>query len=166
MLVASSCGLCGVRLIERTLWNTPPVEDSLRLSPGFLVGLPEKLAGEQRLYPATRGAHAAGIFAAQGDFLAFAEDIGRHNALDKAIGKCLLEGRSMERCGVALSSRASFEMVAKAGRAGLELVAAVSAPSSLAVEAAEMLNITLCGSIKGGKADIYTHRRRIIEKGG
>jgi FdhD protein len=166
MLVSSSCGLCGVKLIEKTLWNTRPIETSLRLPAELLTALPDRLAGAQRVYRSTRGAHAAGIFDARGEFLSFAEDIGRHNALDKAVGKCLLDGRVPKGCGVALSSRASFEMVAKAGRAGLEIIAAVSAPSSLAVETAEMLNITLCGSVREGKADIYTHPGRVVEGGG
>lgn len=165
MLVSSSCGLCGIRLIERTLWNTPPVPSSLRLSAELLIRMPDRLADEQRIYRRTRGAHAAGIFNDRGDFLAFAEDIGRHNALDKVIGKCLLARRPPRGLGVVLTSRASFEMVAKAGRAGLELIAAVSAPSSLAVETARTLNITLCGSVQRGKADLFTHPRRVVTAG-
>jgi FdhD protein len=165
MLVSSSCGLCGVRLIERTLWNTPPVPKSLRLSAELLIRMPDRLVDEQRIYRQTRGAHAAGIFDDRGDFLAFAEDIGRHNALDKVIGKCLLGRRPPRGLGVVLTSRASFEMVAKAGRAGLELIAAVSAPSSLAVETARTLNITLCGSVQRGKADLFTHPRRVVVAG-
>jgi FdhD protein len=162
MLVSSSCGLCGVRLIERTLWNTRPVPTSLKLPADLLIEMPDRLAAEQRVYRQTRGAHAAGIFDGRGDFLAFAEDIGRHNALDKVIGKCLLGRRPARGLAVALTSRASFEMVAKAGRAGLELIAAVSAPSSLAVEAARTLNITLCASVQRGKADLFTHPRRVV----
>jgi FdhD protein len=161
MLVSSSCGLCGVRLIERTLWNTPPVPLSLRVTPELVIGMPDRLAGEQRVYRSTRGAHAAGIFDGSGEIVAFAEDIGRHNALDKVIGKRLLQQRPTRGLGVALTSRASFEMVAKAGRAGLEIIAAVSAPSSLAVETARTLNVTLCASVQRGKADVFTHPRRV-----
>ncbi len=161
MLVSSSCGLCGVRLIERTLWNTVPVPRSLRISADLLIDMPDRLAAEQRVYRKTRGAHAAGIFDQRGEIIAFAEDIGRHNALDKVIGKCLLGGCSARGLGVVLTSRASFEMVAKAGRAGLEIVAAVSAPSSLAVQSARTLNITLCASVQRGKADVFTHPGRI-----
>jgi FdhD protein len=162
MLVSSSCGMCGARLIDKTLWNTRPVPNSLLVTPKFLFDLPERLSGKQVFRRLTHGAHAAGIFDAKGDFIAFAEDIGRHNALDKAIGKCLLERRSLAGCGVALTSRASFEMVAKAGRAGLELIAAVSAPSSLAVEVADTLNVTLCASVHRTKADVYTHPERVL----
>jgi FdhD protein len=165
MLVSSSCGLCGVRLIERTLWNTPPVPKSLRVTPELLIGMPDKLGEKQRIYRNTRGAHAAGIFDDSGEIVAFAEDIGRHNALDKVIGKRLLDGRPTRGLGVTLTSRASFEMVAKAGRAGLEIIAAVSAPSSLAVETARTLNITLCASVQRGKADAFTHPGRVAPAG-
>ena len=92
---------------------------------------------------------------------AAAEDIGRHNALDKAIGACLLAGRSTAGCGGVLSGRVSFEIVAKAARAGLEVIIAVSGPTSLAVEAADHWHITLCGFVRGGRMNVYTHPGRI-----
>jgi formate dehydrogenase accessory protein FdhD len=116
----------------------------------------------QKIFPQTGSAHAALIFNAQGENLAFAEDVGRHNALDKVIGKCILAGRSFKGCALALSSRISFEMAAKAARAGFELVAAVSAPSSLAIEVAKNCHMTLCGFVRNGKANIYCGDERIV----
>ena len=113
----------------------------------------------------TGGTHAAGVFDTNGRTLSFAEDLGRHNAMDKAIGKCLLDGLLTDGCGISLSGRASFEMVSKAARAKLELVASVSAPSSLAIEAAERAGITLCGFVRSGCANVYTHPERIDDCG-
>ncbi len=165
LIVASSCGLCGVRTIEKTLSDTPEVGNSLCLDEALLMQMVDRLWGLQRVYPATGGAHAAAVFSPTGEVLSSAEDIGRHNALDKAIGKCLLAGRSTKGCAVALSSRASFEMVAKAARAGVELMAAASAPSSLAIDAAHRWNLTLCASIRGGEATVFTHPKRVSVRG-
>jgi FdhD protein len=112
------------------------------------------------VYRQTGGCHSAAV-AAEGVLIAFAEDIGRHNALDKAIGKCILLEKSTAGLGLAFSGRASFEIVVKAARAGIELIAAVSAPSSLAVEAAERCGITLCGFVRGDRATIYCHESRV-----
>jgi FdhD protein len=117
----------------------------------------------QHIFRMTGGAHAAGISDSSGKISAFAEDIGRHNALDKAIGKCLLGGLPMKSCAVALSGRVSLEMVTKSARAGIELIAAVSAPTSLAIEAAERWNITLCGFVRSDKLNVYTHSKRITQ---
>ena len=165
MIVASSCGLCGVRSIEKTLTQSAPVDFDLSLSHELLLQMPERLADAQRIYPATRAAHAAGVFSDRGEFVAFAEDIGRHNALDKAIGKCLLNKLSVQGLGVVLSSRASFEMVSKAVRAGIEIVLASSAASALAIEAAHQWNMTLCGPIRNNTALVHTHPQRITENG-
>jgi FdhD protein len=161
MIVASSCGLCGARTIERTLSDMPKLATTLYLSRDLLLQMTDKLWALQRVHPLTRGAHAAGIFTADGQIAAFAEDIGRHNALDKALGKCLLARHSTVGCGAVLSSRASFEMVAKAARAGIEIVVAAAAPSSLAIESASNWNLTLCASVRSGRANLYTHPQRI-----
>ncbi|MBN1652786.1 MAG: formate dehydrogenase accessory sulfurtransferase FdhD [Deltaproteobacteria bacterium] len=161
MIVASSCGLCGSRTIERTLAETRPAGFTLTLPRELLLQMPDRLFAAQRVYPATRAAHAAGIFNQNGEIVAFAEDIGRHNALDKAIGKCLLDRVSIKGLGVILSSRASFEMVSKAARAGLEMVLASGAVTSLAIEAAELWNLTLCGPTRNDGASIHTHPERI-----
>ena len=122
-----------------------------------------RLRETQTVFEATGGVHAAGVFDAAGAMLATAEDIGRHNALDKAIGECLLAGRATGGCGVVLSGRVSFELVAKAARAGVEVILAVSGPTSLAVEAADRWNITLCGFVRGDRMNVYTHPGRIEE---
>jgi len=161
LIVSSSCGLCGTRNLKRVLHSTAPSARSLDITPEALLAAVGNLPSLQRVFKATGGAHAAAIFSQQGQVLAFGEDIGRHCALDKAIGKALLSGLQTSGCGVALSGRVSFEMVTKAARAGIELIAAVSAPSSLAVEAAALWNITLCGFVRRGNANIYSHPERI-----
>lgn len=165
MIVASSCGFCGVRTIERTLQESAPVGFGLSISHELLLQMPDRLSNTQRIYRATRAAHAAGIFSDRGELVAVAEDIGRHNALDKAIGKCLLNGLSPRGLGVVLSSRASFEMVSKAVRAGIEIVLASAAASALAIQAAHQWNMTLCGPVRDDYAFVYTHPQRIIENG-
>jgi FdhD protein len=133
-----------------------PTDTTLSVTPADLNVLIEKLHAKQEIFKATGGAHAAGVFNSAKEIISFYEDIGRHNALDKAIGSCLLRKLNMRSCGVVLSSRISFEMVAKAARAGLEMIIAVSAPSSLAIEAAKKWNMTLCGFVRGKDANIYT----------
>lgn len=161
MIIASSCGMCGTRNIEKMLADMPVCGRSLEVDSGMLIEVAEGLRSMQRVFEFTGGSHAAGLFDAGGEMIAFAEDLGRHSAVDKAIGKCLLTGRSMKSCGMALSGRVSLEMVAKAARAGIELIAAVSAPSSFAIEAAERWGITLCGFVRLDRANVYTHPERI-----
>jgi FdhD protein len=165
MIVASSCGLCGVRTIEKTLQESVPVDFGLSLSHELLLQMPDRLSEAQRIYPTTRAAHAAGIFSNEGELVAFAEDIGRHNALDKAIGKCILNGLSTRGLGVVISSRASFEMISKAVRAGIEIVLASAAASALAIRAAHQWNMTLCSPVRSDYALIHTHPQRITENG-
>ncbi len=161
MIVASSCGMCGTRNIDKMLSEIPVCSRSLELSSDMLIEITEHLRSMQQIFQMTGGSHAAGIFDCSGKIIAFAEDLGRHSAFDKAIGKCLIAKQSMKGCGVVLSGRVSLEMVAKAARAGIELIAAVSAPSSFAIEAAERWNITLCGFVRPGRANVYTHPERI-----
>ena len=160
LLIVSSCGICGSQDMEAMLAALGKAGDTLRMTGKELTVLPEKLRDQQKLFERTGGTHAAGI-ARNGEFAATAEDMGRHNALDKAIGMCLLSDIPTVGAAVVLSSRVSVEMVAKAARAGVELIAAVSAPSSLAIEAAQRCNITLCGFVRKGKATIYCHPERI-----
>jgi FdhD protein len=162
LTVASSCGMCGsLRSLEELLAAIPPVRDSLQVSSARLQGAAREMRDHQRLFAETGGTHAAGIFSAAGELLALAEDMGRHNALDKAIGRCLLARRPLPGSWAMLSGRVSLELVSKAARAGLELLAAVSAPSSLAVQAAEQWNLTVCGFVRGDRATVYTHERRV-----
>lgn len=163
LIVTSSCGLCGSRNVDQLLAGGLVSGDSLCVSAATLRGAVQAMQGRQKLFRRTGGAHAAGIFDAEGRLIAFGEDIGRHNALDKAVGGCLLREVSPAGCGAVLSGRVSLELVAKAARAGLEIIAAVSAPSSLAIQAAQRCNITLCGFVREQRATVYTHPRRIEE---
>lgn len=160
--VNSGCGVCGAdRLPEAGAAKERIGARTPMLSLPVLHGLTQAMQDRQHLWRRTGAAHAALLFDAQGEVLAFAEDLGRHNALDKAIGRCLLAGRPLAGGGVILSSRCSYEMLAKAARAGLDLVAAVSAPSALAVRMAHEHGITLCGFVRDARATIYTHPGRI-----
>ncbi|MGB2986851.1 MAG: formate dehydrogenase accessory sulfurtransferase FdhD [Phycisphaerae bacterium] len=163
LIVTSSSGLCGSRNIDRVITGQITSGDSLRIPASLLREVAEEMHVRQGLFVQTGGTHAAGIFTADGEMIAFGEDIGRHNALDKAVGKCLMQDLSSAGCGIVLSGRVSLELIAKAARAGIEIVAAVSAPSSLAIQAAEQCNITLCGFVRGQRATVYTHPQRIEE---
>ncbi|MBL7134367.1 MAG: formate dehydrogenase accessory sulfurtransferase FdhD [Phycisphaerae bacterium] len=161
LIVTSSCGMCGSTNIERFLSGKNACGDSMQIPAAVLNSVAGRMRTRQKLFEATGAAHAAAVFTADGRIVALAEDIGRHNAVDKAIGKCLLDRITTTGRGAVLSGRASFELVAKAARAGLEVLAAVSAPSSLAIEAAKKCNITLCAFVRPGRATVYTHPRRI-----
>ncbi len=167
MIVTSSCGMCGTRNIDKMLSEMPVCDQSLEVSSGLLIEVTEHLRSMQQIFQMTGGSHAAGIFDSSGKIVAFAEDLGRHSALDKAIGKCLLDRQSTKGYAVVLSGRVSLEMVTKAARAGIELIAAVSAPSSFAIKAADRWNITLCGFVRQGKINVYTHPERVsnLKKG-
>ena len=160
LLIVSSCGICGSEDMEKIIASLPRVPDTLRVTAEQLTAMTELLRQRQEIFPLTGGTHAAGIIS-RDKLVAVGEDIGRHNAFDKAVGKCLLEGIETAGTAAVLSSRVSFEMAAKAARAGIELVAAVSAPSSLAVETAQRCHITLCGFVRGSEANIYCHPHRI-----
>jgi FdhD protein len=162
LIIASSCGMCGVRNIEKMFQNIPACESTLKVTNHLLIEIMQKLRKLQPVFDLTGGSHGAAIFNSSGEIIAFAEDIGRHNATDKAIGKCLLAGLERRSCGLALSGRVSLEIVTKAARAGIELIAAVSAVSSYAVSAAEKWNITLCGFVRPDKMNVYTRHERII----
>ncbi len=165
VVMTSSCGICGGRdAVEQLLGELPQTSSALRCHSNSFFPLMETMKQRQRVFGQTGGAHAAAIFSADGEMLAEAEDLGRHNALDKVIGYCLLRGQSMAGCGVLLSSRLSLEMVSKAAAAGLELIAAVSAPTSLAIEVAERSGITLCGFVRGDRMTAYTHPFRINDQ--
>jgi FdhD protein len=148
--------------MEKIIASLPRTADTLRVSPAELADMTELLRQQQIIFPATGGTHAAGIYR-EGKLLAVSEDLGRHNAFDKAIGKCILEGIETAGAAAVLSSRVSFEMVAKAARAGIELIAAVSAPSTLAIETARRCNITLCGFVRGSEANVYCCPHRILD---
>jgi FdhD protein len=158
----SSCGVCGKASIDQIEVRCPELGAGPAVSTGVIAGLPEKARAAQRVFEATGGLHAAALFAADGSLVALREDVGRHNAMDKLVGHELLEGRLPARASVALvSGRASFELVQKAAVAGIPIMCAVSAPSTLAVDAARRLGMTLVGFLRDGRFTIYTHLDRI-----
>ena len=164
LLITSSCGVCGARNIEAFLAGEIQVPRTLAIPALRLPEIVGEMRTRQDLFARTGGTHAAAVFRPDGQIASFAEDIGRHSALDKAIGKCLISGTSPRGCGAAFSGRASFEIVAKAARAGIELIAAVSAPSSLALDVAEACGITLCAFVREDRASAYTHAARIRQE--
>jgi FdhD protein len=163
-LTTSSCGLCGKASIDtvRTKSFFSVREDPLVVPAGVLCGLPGKLREAQKVFERTGGLHAAGLFDAGGELVCLREDVGRHNAFDKVIGWAAMQGR-LPLVGHMLlaSGRASFELVQKAVMAGAPLLAAVSAPSSLAVELAEEAGMTLVGFLRGETMNIYTGGHRV-----
>ncbi len=161
LLIVSSCGLCGAEQLPAKVAALPRVGSTLEVEAAFLRRSTRALRRRQALYDACHATHAAGIFDASGEPLATAEDAGRHNALDKAIGLCLLAGRSPAGCAAVLSGRVSLEMVGKCARAGVELICAISGPTSLAVEVADHCGITLCAFVRATHAVVFTHPGRV-----
>lgn len=161
LLIVSSCGACGSENLKKRIDALPVVGDALRVEAGVLRSVYAAMRDRQPLFDASGGAHAAAVFDAAGAIVSSAEDAGRHNALDKTIGKCLLSGTSTVGTGVALTSRLSLEMVSKCARAGVELIAAVSAPTSLAIDVARKCNITLCAFVRETRATVFTHPHRV-----
>lgn len=162
--ISSSCGLCGKTNIDAIRQNFAAVGSTdIRIDMETLLSLPETLRQAQSDFARTGGIHAAGIFAVDGQLKIAREDIGRHNALDKAVGHALLaELLPLERHILVVSGRASFEIIQKALAARIPIVAAVSAPSSLAVELARETNQTLIGFLRPPSLNIYTHIDRVI----
>ncbi|WP_327073536.1 formate dehydrogenase accessory sulfurtransferase FdhD [Kitasatospora purpeofusca] len=165
LLTTSACGLCGRDTVDavRTHVRHPVDEDPLRVPPALLYALPDRLRAVQRTFESTGGLHAAGLFDGRtGELLCAREDVGRHNAVDKVVGWALREGLLPLTGHVLLvSGRASFELTQKAALAGVPLLAAVSAPSSLAADLAEELGLTLVGFLRGEGANVYTRPDRI-----
>lgn len=160
----SSCGLCGKAGLEAVRTTAPwdLTADDLRVSCRTLALLPERLRAAQRVFDKTGGLHAAGLFAPDGELLCLREDVGRHNAVDKVIGHALRAGRLPLRGTILMvSGRASFELVQKAVMAGIPLLAAVSAPSSLAVDLAREQGLTLVGFLRGSSMNVYTGAERL-----
>ncbi|UCF79968.1 MAG: formate dehydrogenase accessory sulfurtransferase FdhD [Acidobacteriota bacterium] len=162
LLIVSSCGACGSEELRARLDALPPIGDAFRIEGRKLRSVYDSLRKKQTLFDACGCTHAAGIFDAEANILSCAEDIGRHNALDKAIGKCLLEGIPTAGRGAALSGRVSLEMIAKCVRAGIELITAVSAPTALAIDVASRCNVTLCAFVRETRATVFTHPGRVV----
>ena len=160
----SSCGVCGKASLDALrVTGLAPLADGEPLFPeAVLTAMPEKLRAAQTTFDETGGLHAAGAFDVSGNLLAVAEDVGRHNAVDKLVGHLLLEERlPAAGLGLIVSGRASFELVQKALVAGMPLLAAVSAPSSLAVDLAREFNMTLVGFLRGENFNIYSGESRL-----
>ncbi|MEV0060029.1 formate dehydrogenase accessory sulfurtransferase FdhD [Nocardia sp. NPDC050718] len=163
-LTTGACGLCGKSALDevRTHTRYPIPHDTATVSTDVLSGLPERLRAGQKLFDATGGLHAAGLFTTDGTLLAVREDIGRHNAVDKVLGWALRENRiPAHELILVVSSRASFELAQKAVMAGIPILAAVSAPSSLAVDLAAEAELTLVGFLRGETMNIYTGEHRL-----
>jgi FdhD protein len=162
VLTNSSCGLCGRLTIESLKARASALPVSWSVATSVAAGLPDRLRDRQRVFEGTGGLHAAGLFTPEGVCDISAEDVGRHNAVDKVIGEMLLDDRlPIDSHALAVSGRASFELVQKAWLAGIGLLCAVSAPSSLAIELAEEAGITLLGFARAGGFNVYTHPARI-----
>jgi FdhD protein len=162
--ISSSCGLCGKTSIDEIRQNFPPVESTkIRVDIKVVLSMPGKLREKQSDFARTGGIHAAGIFDLNGTAKIVREDIGRHNAVDKAIGRAFLDKQlPLNRSILLVSGRASFEIMQKALSAGIPIVASVSAPSTLAVNFARESNQTLIGFLRPPSFNIYSHIERVI----
>lgn len=162
--MTSSCGLCGRRTIESLRSRVSSVEGRWQIDPAIVSTLPATLRAAQVVFERTGGLHAAGLFDRRGQLIAMAEDVGRHNAVDKIIGRQLIAGAlPLDQSILAVSGRTSYELVQKALLAGIPFVAAVSAPSSLAIQLAEESGITLCGFVRGETFNVYSREDRIAD---
>lgn len=161
--ISSSCGLCGKTSIDAIRQNFPPIEShNIRIGLENLLTFPDRLRKQQSAFDKTGGIHAAGIFGIDDELVIVREDIGRHNAVDKAIGRAFLDDQlPLDRHVLLVSGRASFEIVQKALAAGIPIVAAVSAPSSLAVSFARENNQTLVGFLRPPSFNLYSHVERV-----
>ncbi|MEQ1858916.1 MAG: formate dehydrogenase accessory sulfurtransferase FdhD [Chthoniobacteraceae bacterium] len=162
VFTSSSCGICGKTSIDSAMKRRKALVDPVRVAARTILALPARLAREQTTFNATGGLHACALFSGDGKLLAVREDVGRHNALDKLIGWALL-GKRTPLAGhiVLLSGRSSFEMIQKAHAAGIAIVAAIGAPSSLAVEFAREAGVTLCGFVRGRTMNVYAGAERV-----
>ena len=161
-VATASCGICGKASLDEVEVRCDPIPPGPSVSPAALLALPDTLRAAQSVFEHTGGLHAAGLFTPDGSLVVLREDVGRHNALDKLVGSQLLAGAlPLHDRIVLVSGRASFELVQKAAVAGVPILAAVSAPSDLAVQAADRLGLTLVGFLRGDGFNVYAHPERI-----
>jgi FdhD protein len=159
----SSCGVCGKAALDDVQVHCDPVAPGPEVSASVITGLPEALRRGQRVFDRTGGLHAAGLFTQTGEVVSIREDVGRHNAVDKVIGEQVLAERvPLAEHVLQVSGRASFEIVQKAAVAGIPIVSAVSAPSSLAVEAGARFGMTIVGFVRDDRCNVYCHPERIL----
>lgn len=162
VIATAACGLCGRRTIASLQSRVASVGGAWTVPAEVVLALPAALRATQSAFDATGGIHASALCDLHGQVRDMAEDVGRHNALDKIVGRALLEGRlPLDDALLVVSGRSSYELVQKALLAGVPLVAGVSAPSSLAIDLAQASGITLCGFVRGASMNVYTHPRRI-----
>lgn len=162
VFASSSCGLCGKATIDAVQANLPAIESSLSLNPEMIARLPDAMRSAQQTFDRTGGLHAAAIFDERGKLIVLREDVGRHNAVDKVIGHCLLKNIfPLDRHILLVSGRSSFEILQKSLAARVPVVAAVSAPSSLAVEFARESGQTLIGFLRGRRMNVYARPDRL-----
>ena len=162
-VATASCGICGKASLDEVALRAEPIPAGAPVvARSLILALPDALRAAQRAFDETGGLHASGLFSPGGELLVLREDVGRHNALDKAIGSQVLAGRlPLHDTILMVSGRVSFEIVQKAAVAGIPILCAVSAPSDLAISAAERLGVTLVGFLRGDGFNVYTHDDRI-----
>lgn len=161
LVANAACGVCGrvdVADLER---NAPPATAAWRMTSEVLAALPARLHSAQRIFADTGGLHASALFTAEGELVAAREDVGRHNAVDKLVGWALSQNLDPSMHALLLSGRAGYELLQKAIRFGVPIVASVSAPSSLAIDLAQRFHVTLAGFVRDGTCNLYTHGWRI-----
>lgn len=164
---SSSCGVCGKGALEAVAVAAPPIESELEVAIEIVGALPDLLREAQPAFAQTGGLHATGLFTATGELLCAREDVGRHNAMDKVIGWALTAGKlPLVDAILCVSGRLSFELVQKASVAGCPVLVAVGAPSSLAVALAVDRGLTLCGFVRDGRANVYSHVGRVSQPRG
>jgi FdhD protein len=164
VLTTSACGVCGSTTIDTVMHESRHALDpDVRFSQELILSAPVLLREQQRAFDKTGGLHAAGLLSAQGQMLVVREDVGRHNAVDKVVGWAIREQRlPLSDTILSVSGRASFELTQKAVLAGIPVLVAVSAPSSLAVELADEAGLTLVGFVRGDSMNVYTHPQRVV----
>ena len=163
-ITSASCGICGTESLDALELTTTPIDTDCgpSLSHAVLMALPDRLRAAQKTFDSTGGTHAAGLFRSDGTTVVVREDVGRHNAVDKVVGHAAIAGRlPLDDHTLMVSGRVSFEIVQKAAMAGIAVLAAVSAPTTLAIDAAQRMGVTLATFVRGDTATVWTHPHRI-----